>query len=194
MEFSPGLRGDGLRLMNPLEHHTVAHPTLFHTRLPARQRNHSTWPDAWLINAVRRDPPDDEALNMLVDRYWQPLYERCRMLTLDGESASDLAQDAWLRVIRARGSLQPDGNFHGYIMTVATNLWRDSNRANLRAGPVAENRMASLESPVVDEGDEWERYGRTEQAITGWIREATRQMKNHLGGSVHALLTCSPMR
>ena len=191
--------------------------------------------DSWLINAVRREPPDEEALNALVGRYWKPLFTRCRTLTLDAESARDLAQDAWLRVIRARLSLQPDRNFHGYIMTIATNLWRDANRAALRAGPIADNRMASLESPVIDDGDEsmalgsfvadphtlsaddgllmamdlddalsrldlrlrdvlisrfiggesaaeiGDRYGRTEQAITGWIREAIRQMKNHLG-------------
>ncbi len=157
------------------------------------------------------------------------------MLTLDAESARDLAQEAWLRVLRARTSLQPDGNFHAYIMTIATNLWRDSNRAAVRAGPVADNRMASLEAPVIDDGDEsialgtfvadphtlsaddqlllevdlddalarldprlrdvlvsrfvagesaWEigqRYGRTEQAITGWIRESIRQMKREAG-------------
>ena len=157
------------------------------------------------------------------------------MLTLDAESARDLAQEAWLRVLRARASLQPDGNFHAYIMTIASNLWRDSNRAAVRAGPVADNRMASLEASVVDDGDDsialgsfvadpntlladdrllqemdlddalarleprlrdvlvsrfiagesaseiGQRYGRTEQAITGWIRESIRQMKRRGG-------------
>jgi len=213
---------------------TVDRPTTFHDRSSQRPANQSTWPDAWLINAVRREPPDEEALNALVDRYWKPLYARCRMLTLDAERARDLAQDAWLRVLRARHSLQPDGNFHAYIMMIATNLWRDTNRAVARAGGAAENRMTSLDSPIADDYDDsiafgsfvadphtltaedqlllemdlddalsrleprlrdvlvsrfvggesaaeiGERYGRTEQAITGWIREAIRQMRINL--------------
>jgi RNA polymerase sigma-70 factor (ECF subfamily) len=195
----------------------------------------STWPDAWLISAIRRDPPDEEALNALVDRYWKKLYARCRLLTVDPDSANDLAQESWLRVLRARRSIEPGGNFQAYIIAIATNLWRDKNRSAVRAGPVAENRMASLDAPVAaDEGESiplinvvadphtlsaedqillemdldnalsrleprlrdvlisrfitgesaaeiGQRYGRTEQSITGWIREATQQMKIYLG-------------
>jgi RNA polymerase sigma-70 factor (ECF subfamily) len=195
----------------------------------------STWPDAWLISAIRRDPPDQEALNALVDRYWKKLYARCRLLTVDADSANDLAQESWLRVLRARRSIEPGGNFQAYIIAIATNLWRDKNRSAVRAGPVADNRMASLDAPVAaDEGESLplinvvadprtlssddqillemdldnalsrleprfrdvlisrfitgesaaeigQRYGRTEQSITGWIREATLQMKIYLG-------------
>ena len=199
------------------------------------QTNPSTWPDAWLINAVRREPPDDEALNALVERYWKPLFARCRMLTLDGDHARDLAQETWLRVLKSRHTLEPDGHFQAYVMTIATNVWRDANRASLRAGPMAEGRMASLESSTVSRDEEsiplgnvvadprtlspddqlllemdldralglleprlrdvvvsrfvvgesaaeiGQRYERTEQAITGWIREAIRQLRITLG-------------
>jgi RNA polymerase sigma factor (sigma-70 family) len=202
-------------------------------RSPAATK--STWPDAWLINAVRRDPPDEESLNVLVDRYWKPLYARCRMLTLDGDSARDLAQESWLRVLKARHSIQPDGHFQAYIITIATNLWRDINRAAMRAGAMADTRVASLDSAIREGEDEsitlgnvladphtissddqlllemdldhalarleprlrdvlvarfiggesaaqiGERYERTEQAVTGWIREAIRQMRVFLG-------------
>jgi RNA polymerase sigma-70 factor (ECF subfamily) len=195
----------------------------------------STWPDAWLISAIRRDPPDEHALSALVDRYWKKLYARCRLLTVDAESASDLAQESWLRVLRARRAIEPSGNFQAYIIAIATNLWRDKNRSAVRAGPVADSRMASLDAPVAsDEGEPLplinvvadphtlsaddqilldmdldnalnrleprlrdvlisrfitgesaaeigRRYGRTEQSITGWIREATMQMKIYLG-------------
>ena len=140
-----------------------------------------------------------------------------------------------LRVLRARHSIEPDGHFQAYITTIATNLWRDMNRSAVRAGPMADGRMASLDSPVVaDDGDSMplinvladphtlssddqillemdldnalsrldlrlrdvlisrfitgesaaeigRRYERTEQAVTGWIREAIRQMKIYLG-------------
>jgi|SRR5882672_4742810 len=192
------------------------------------------WPDFQLIAAVRRDPPHQAALDALVDRYWKPLFGRCQMLALNHQRASDLAQEAWCRVLRARHSLKPDGNFRAYLTTVATNLWRDSNRSARRAGPMAEHRLASLDAALSDDEGETvalvdvlpdlnalkadeqrllamdidralealsplsrevlmarylvgescaeigRRYGRTEQTVSGWVREALRQVKSHL--------------
>jgi RNA polymerase sigma factor (sigma-70 family) len=190
--------------------------------------------DSWLIARICHDPPDPAALDELVSRYWKALYGRCHLLTLDHEKAKDLAQDAWCRVLRARHSLKPDGNFPAYLMTVATNLWRDSQRHARRAGPLAQQRLASLDAGLLDsEGDALmladvlpdlsasesgeaarlrldidealgrltprlrdvlvarfiigescaeigRRYGRTEQSVSGWVREAIREMKLHL--------------
>jgi RNA polymerase sigma-70 factor (ECF subfamily) len=190
--------------------------------------------DAWLIDRIRHDPPDPAALDELVSRYWKELFARCHVLTLNSEKASDLAQDAWCRVLRARHSLKPDGNFPAYLTTIATNLWRDSQRHARRAGPMADHRLASLDAALSDADGETfalgdalpdlhateseeaarlrldidealgrltpllrdvlvarfitgescaeigRRYGRTEQSVSGWVREAVRQMKLHL--------------
>jgi RNA polymerase sigma factor (sigma-70 family) len=197
-------------------------------------RDETAWSDAWLIAAVRRDPPDVAALDILADRYWKPLFGRCQMLTLNQEKAGDLAQQAWCRVLRARNTLKPSGNFPAFLTTVATNLWRDSHRSARRAGPLAEHRIASLNAAL--QGDEGEavalvdvlpdlnaahaeeqkllaldidqaleqlspllrdvlvsrlldgescaeigrRYHRTEQTISAWVRQAVREMKQHL--------------
>ena len=200
-------------------------------------RTETAWPDERLIAAVRREPPDEAALDALVGRYWKPLFARCQMLTLDRERATDLAQETWYRVLRAHQTLRPDGNFSAYLMTIAANLWRDWNRSARRAGPMADSRMASLDAPLAtDDGDtlvladvlpdlnalEREeqallkteiddalsqlspqlrdvitsrflmgessaeigmRYGRTEQTITAWLRQAVRDMKVHLSQS-----------
>src|SRR5882672_1093080 len=106
------------------------------------------WPDFQLIAAVRRDPPHQAALDALVDRYWKPLFGRCQMLALNHQRASDLAQEAWCRVLRARHSLKPDGNFRAYLSTVATNLWRDWHRSARRAGPLGERRLSSLDAAL----------------------------------------------
>jgi RNA polymerase sigma-70 factor (ECF subfamily) len=212
----------------------MADPSAQHTDEWAQLCDVAAWPDAWLIAAVRRDPPDEQALDALVDRYWKPLFSRCQMLTLNHQRAGDLAQEAWCRVLRARHTLKPDGNFPGYLATVAMNLWRDSNRSARRAGPLADHRMASLDAELPgDEGGTTvladvlpdlnalqaeeqallrldidhalaqltpllrdvlmarfltgescaqigRRYGRTEQTISGWMREGMRQMKLHL--------------
>jgi RNA polymerase sigma factor (sigma-70 family) len=109
------------------------------------------WPDAWLIGAVRRDPPNAEALDTLVERHWRPLFARCQLLTLDHNKANDLGQDAWCRVLRARHSLKPGGNLPAYLATVATNLWRDRNRSARRAGPLADERLLALDAVLPDE-------------------------------------------
>jgi RNA polymerase sigma-70 factor (ECF subfamily) len=117
-----------------------------------REGSLSGWPDAWLINAVRREPADEASLDELVARYWKTLFARCQILTLDRDAANDLAQEAWLRVLRARRTLQPDGNFRAYIITVATNLWRDRNRTARRAGAMADSRLESLDAADPDHG------------------------------------------
>jgi RNA polymerase sigma-70 factor (ECF subfamily) len=120
----------------------------------AELRDVQSWPDSLLVAAVRRDPPDEAALDALVERYWKPVFARCQLLTLSPQKASDLAQETWRRVLRSRHKLNPDGNLMGYLMTIATNLWRDAQRAARRAGPLAEHRLASLDAPLPgDEGE-----------------------------------------
>jgi RNA polymerase sigma-70 factor (ECF subfamily) len=195
------------------------------------------WPDAWLVAAVRCEPPDVPALDALVERYWRLLYARCEMLTVDRERARDLAQETWVRVLRARRSLQPDGNVAGYLVTVATNVWRDWHRSARRAGPLGEHQLASIDVTLPeDEGDGaslgellpdlrarartdqallrldidralarlsprsrdlltaryldgesaveiGRRYGRTEQTISAWVRQAIAEVRQFLAES-----------
>ena len=191
------------------------------------------WPDADLISAVREEPPHEAALDALVSRYWGALYARCEMLTMNRQSASDLAQEAWCRVLRARRRLDPVGNFGGYLATIATNLWRDQTRAARRAQALSSDRLLSLDAdasasdgvasladvvpdPSVPDDDQvatrvdldralasltphlrdvlvarflggessaeiGRRYGRTEQTVTAWLRQAIRGMRLQLG-------------
>jgi RNA polymerase sigma-70 factor (ECF subfamily) len=204
----------------------------------------AAWTDEWLVAAVRRDPPDAAALDELAVRYWKEVFGRCYLLTLNYDEASDLAQQAWSRVLRARRRLLPGGNFPAYLTTVATNLWRDSQRWSRRAGLIADQKLVSLDEPILtDDGDSIlmadalpspnspndakramlkididqalerlspklrevliarfitgescaeiaERYGRTEQTISGWVREAIREMKACLEERTDAASPC----
>jgi RNA polymerase sigma-70 factor, ECF subfamily len=197
--------------------------------------------DEALIEAVRRDPPDQAALDVLARRQWAKLFARCRMLTQDAEAAADLAQDTWCRVLRARRRLDPLGNLSAYLAVVATNLWRDRARTARRAGSLSNDHLSSLDAVGVGEHGEHRsladvlpdpasldadeqallsmdidralasltprardvllaryvdgesaaeigrRYGRTEQTVTAWLRQAATQMRRQLGG--HTRLT-----
>lgn len=192
------------------------------------------WSDAQLIAAVRCDPPDEAALDVLVNRYWNAVFGRCQMLTQNYDKALDLAQATWCRLLRARQALKPEGNFPAYLGAIATNLFRDSYRASRRAGPMADYRLESLDAERSSDDGEMValadiipdlkslqpeqqtllaldidraleqltpqlrevviarfidgescaeiglRHGRTEQTVSGWVREALRQMKSHL--------------
>src|SRR5688500_3487808 len=116
----------------------------------AHPEDRRAWPEPQLIAAVRAEPPDAAALDALVARHWTALHARCALLTLSRDAASDLAQETWLRMLRARRSLDPGGNLPAYLATIATNLWRDRNRAERRAGPLADHRLASLDAPPSD--------------------------------------------
>jgi RNA polymerase sigma-70 factor (ECF subfamily) len=202
-------------------------------------RDVTAWPDAWLVAAVRGEPPDVAALDALVGRYWKPLFARCELLTMNRDVASDLAQETWSRVLRARRALDPDGNFPGYLSAIALNIWRDWSRSARRAGPLASHRVVSLDAgPTESNGDTvllrdaisdvnamplenqvqlkvdldralaaltprsrailvaryldgesaseiGARYGRTEQMITAWIRQAIHDVRQQLVKSSH---------
>jgi RNA polymerase sigma-70 factor (ECF subfamily) len=110
--------------------------------------------DASLVAAIRCDPPDTSALDELAQRHWRSLFARCQLMTLNREAASDLAQEAWCRVLRARHSLKPEGNFAAYLNAIAMNIWRDRCRGERRAGAMAEKRLASLDAELPDaDGD-----------------------------------------
>jgi RNA polymerase sigma factor (sigma-70 family) len=120
----------------------------------AELRDVTAWPDAWLVAAVRRDPPDTLALDTLAERHWKALFGRCQLLTVDREKANDLAQEAWCRLLRARHGLKPGGNFPAYLTMIATNLWRDKHRSARRAGPLAEERLLALDAALPGEKGE----------------------------------------
>ena len=202
-------------------------------------RDVHAWPDAWLVAAVRGEPPDAPALDALVARYWKVLVGRCHLLTADRDRAADLAQDTWLRMLRARPALDPQGNFPAYLVTIATNLWRDRQRTARRAGPLAEQRLTSLDSAPPAGGEDGldlaavlpdphamsvddqvllafdvdralarldprarevlvarvagescaeigRRFGRTEQTISAWVRQASRIVRDYLGQDADA--------
>jgi len=120
----------------------------------AKFRDITSWPDAWLVAAVRRDPPDEASLDVLVDRYWKHLFARCQILALNSQKAIDLARETWCQVLRPRRSLRSEGNFPADLIKIATKLWRKSHLPAPQTGPMTENRLASIHAEISKDSGE----------------------------------------
>jgi RNA polymerase sigma-70 factor (ECF subfamily) len=70
----------------------------------------------------------DAALNDLMARHAQPVFQfLCRMLGNE-DDANDLAQETFLRVYQHRASFKPGARFTTWLYTIAANLARNHHR------------------------------------------------------------------
>lgn len=77
------------------------------------------------------------------------LYGFCVHLTNDPHDAEDLAQETFIRAMRAYGDLRDTSRAKGWLFAIATNAWRDLFRA--RGRQVATVPLDTLEA----DGDEF---------------------------------------
>ncbi len=76
--------------------------------------------DAELIRAYQNG--EAEAFAALVRKYERPLFTFLLRLVGNRQSAEDLFQDTFLRVLRALPKYQEDGHFSGWLFGIANNL------------------------------------------------------------------------
>jgi RNA polymerase sigma-70 factor (ECF subfamily) len=82
--------------------------------------------DAELIRAYQNG--EAEAFAALVRKYERPLFTFLLRLVGNRQSAEDLFQDTFLRVLRALPEYQEDGRFSGWLFGIANNLAVDLQR------------------------------------------------------------------
>jgi RNA polymerase sigma-70 factor (ECF subfamily) len=75
--------------------------------------------DALLMQRVREG--DDEAFDLLMNRYQKPLKNFIYRMIPDAALAEELAQDVFVRIYLARNSYVPSARFSTWLFTVATN-------------------------------------------------------------------------
>lgn len=85
--------------------------------------------DERLMQRVQRG--EAGALERLFDRYRGPLFGFLVQRSGDVETAEDLLQESWLRVVRSRDRFDPRRRFSTWLFQIANNLARD--RARRRA-------------------------------------------------------------
>lgn len=87
--------------------------------------------DRLLRRAQKRDP---EALNKLVDTYSARVFGLVYRLTGSRETAEDLLQETFLRVVRTIGEYKHGGKLEAWLFRIAANLARDHARRARRRG------------------------------------------------------------
>jgi RNA polymerase sigma-70 factor (ECF subfamily) len=95
---------------------------------------------------------DRSALEALVERHHASLVRYFHLQSRSRETAEDLAQEVWIRVIRHRDSYRPTARFQTYLFAIARNLWIDRYRSNKAAPPTV-----SADKEVGGEGEGGER-------------------------------------
>ncbi len=79
-----------------------------------------------LINAILGG--DAESFAVLVHRYQRPIYNMMLRMTGNAEDATDLTQEAFLKVYENLERFRPTGRFFPWLYTIGLNLARDHMR------------------------------------------------------------------
>lgn len=86
-------------------------------------------------------------LERAIEQYGKATYNFAYRLTGNTADASDLTQEAFIRVFRAWRSFKPGTSFHSWIYRIVTNLYRDELRR--RKGRYQEERELEVR-PIED--------------------------------------------
>jgi RNA polymerase sigma-70 factor (ECF subfamily) len=106
-------------------------------------------PDAALMVAFQRG--DGLAFEQLLDKYYTIIVNFIYRIVNDRAEAEDLAQEAFLRVYRARESYEPRARFAAWIYKIATNI---SLKAAARARRIPFRRASMNLGNTQDDGCE----------------------------------------
>lgn len=96
-------------------------------------------------------------MEILIQRYKDPLYHFCLHLCKGKGAADDLFQDTWIRVMGSIQSLDPGRPFKTWLFTIAANLYKDRWRRHKRwlglvreyhSSDLLEQQLANLEADI----------------------------------------------
>ncbi len=92
---------------------------------------------------VRRSQKGDiDAFEQLIAKYQQKIYNIAYRLMANSHDASDLAQEALIKVYKSIGSFRLDASFSTWIYHIVTNVCRDELRKRNR------HQVISLDEPI----------------------------------------------
>jgi RNA polymerase sigma-70 factor (ECF subfamily) len=91
---------------------------------------------------------DLSAFEQLVRRHQASAWNTAFRLLGDAHEAEDIAQEAFLRILRAAERYKPTAAFRTYLYRIVTRLCRDRRRkASPSTGPTPDNQVSPISSP-----------------------------------------------
>ena len=111
--------------------------------------------DEWLV--LRCQGGEPEAISALVAR-WQPRFQRlAARLTSDRDAANDLAQDAWLAIVRGLSRLEDPARFRVWAYRIVTHKCADwIRRRAVRRDAARELRNAASAQETSGQPPAWD--------------------------------------
>lgn len=94
--------------------------------------------------AIRCQLGEPDALNSLVARWHDPVWQYARRVTGSPDGADDVAQDVWMRVVRGLPRLKDPGRIRAWIFGIARRVLMDRLRRQYAAPVPAEMNLDDL--------------------------------------------------
>ncbi|MEX0708953.1 MAG: sigma-70 family RNA polymerase sigma factor [Woeseia sp.] len=104
--------------------------------------------DAELMLRYKRG--DLAAFETLYRRHNDALYRYLLRLSRNPDTAADVFQDAWSKIIASRDRYRPTATFRTFLFRVAHNCFIDQLRRSQRRPPAGEKDPDTLEAPLSD--------------------------------------------
>jgi len=117
-------------------------------RVAYARRMKSPVADAELMQRYKRG--DLPAFETLYRRHNDTLYRYLLRLSRDPDTAADVFQDTWSKIIASRHRYQPTATFRTFLFRVAHNCFVDQLRRSQRRPVAGEKDPDTLEAPLGD--------------------------------------------
>lgn len=95
---------------------------------------------------------DEQATRQLVDSHWDDAYRAAYLILGDGPLAEDVAQEAFLGVLKNLASFDESRPFAPWLHRIAVNKAIDEARARGRRPPTAHEALEDGEAPASEDG------------------------------------------
>lgn len=101
--------------------------------------------DNLLIRQIKSG--DKQAFDTLVRRHYQNIFSYCYRKTGDSDTAADLTQEVFLRLVEAIYRYDCTGKFQNYLFTIAVNICTDYYRRKRPADDIMTDQIAADGQP-----------------------------------------------
>ena len=124
--------------------------------------------DSEILSKFSVEKTQNEAFNLLLQKYQQKIYWHIRRLVIDHDDADDLVQETFVKVWKNLQNFRSDSQLYTWIYRIATNesitfLNKKKNRNNISLDEVNSELAETLSSSSYFDGDKIQR--KLQQAI-----------------------------